>query len=296
MPFNKTFIATLLTSLGMIALPGCATQDIDRLVKETVVDGPELKVCTAENEMPYSNKNNEGFENKLAKLLGAKLNRKINNVYWKDPRYYVRDYLQKGLCDVAIGVDTGDPRVATTNPYYRSGYVFISRKDDDLNLQSWDSEVLRRAKRIGFIPGTPSEVMMRTIGRYHDMFNYNKELVGFKSRRNQYVKYEPVKLVEDVESGKAEVAVLWGPSAARYVNESKIPLEMTVIPDNNTRADGEKVAHHFSTSMAVRKEDKQLLQQLNQFIQDNQSLINVVLEQEGIPLLSIPATELAFNL
>ncbi|WP_305908864.1 methanol oxidation system protein MoxJ [Methylomarinum sp. Ch1-1] len=270
-------------------------EDIERYVQNTVVDGPVLRVCAAENEMPYSNKQGEGFENKLTRFMGAKLNRKIEYVYWKDPRYYVRDFLQKGRCDVAVGVDTGDPRVATTIPYYRSGYVFISREQDDLALQNWDSEVLRRAKRIGFIPGTPSEVMLKKIGRYHDMFNYNKELVGFKSRRNQYVKYEPVKLVDDVADGKAEVAVLWGPSAARYVQEANTPLKMTVIPDNNTRSDGRKVGFHYSTSMAVRKDDSELLEQLNQFIQQNQGQITAVLEQEGIPLLPVPETELALN-
>ncbi|WP_084191142.1 methanol oxidation system protein MoxJ [Methylomarinum vadi] len=298
MAFKQKLISLLTVGLGSIALQGCAglkAEDIDRYVESTVVDGPVLKVCAAENEMPYSNQQGEGFENRLTRFLGAKLNRKIEYVYWKDPRYYVRDFLQKGLCDVAVGVDTGDPRVATTIPYYRSGYVFISRQEDDLALANWDSEVLQRARRIGFIPGTPSEVMLKKIGRYHDMFNYNKELVGFKSRRNQYVKYEPSKLVADVSAGKAEVAVLWGPSAARYVRESSTPLRMTVIPDNNTRRDGQKVGFHYSTSMAVRKDDKELLQQLNQFIQQNQNQITALLEQEGIPLLPLEETELALT-
>jgi mxaJ protein len=297
MAFKKNLLSFLTAGLSCIALPGCALQpaDVDQIVQNTVVDGPVLKVCAAANEMPYSNNQGEGFENKLARFMGARLNRKIEYVYWKDPRYYVRDFLQKGLCDVAVGVDAGDPRVATTIPYYRSAYVFISREQDDLDLANWDSEVLRKAKRIGFVPGTPSEVMMRAIGRYNDMFNYNQELVGFKSRRNQYVKYDPAKLVDDVAGGKAEIAVLWGPSAARYVKDSHIPLRMTVIPDNNSRADGQKVGLHYSTSMAVRKDDTALLQQLNQFIQHNQSQIGAVLEWEGIPLLPVPASEVALN-
>nr|WP_233144638.1 methanol oxidation system protein MoxJ [Methyloprofundus sedimenti] len=247
--------------------------------------GEELKVCAAEDEMPYSNKKEEGFENKLTRLMGQNLNRKIKYVYWKDPRYFIRDFLDKGLCDVVIGVDAGDPRVLTTEPYYRSAYTFISREDDDLDLKDWDSDVLRSVKRIGFIPGTPSEVMIRAIGRYSDMFNYNKELVGFKSRRNQYVKYDTRKLVNDVSSGKAEVAVLWGPSAARYVKESTTLLAMTVIPDNSIRSDGKKVGQHYSTSMAVRKGDTALLERLNHFIKQQKAEINDLLDAEGIPLL-----------
>jgi mxaJ protein len=247
-----------------------------------------LKVCAAEDEMPYSNKAGEGFENKLAELVGSALGRKVEYVTWSDPRYYIRDTLDKGLCDVAIGVDKGDPRVLTTQPYYRSGYVFISREADNLDLKNWDSEVLRKAQRIAFVPGTPPEVVMRAIGRYNDMFNYSQELVGFKSRRNQYVKYEPSKLVSEVSSGHAEVAALWGPSAARYIKASATPLEMTMIPDDNVRADGQKVGSHYSTSMGVRKNDPTLLAQLNKVIEDHQDEITELLEEEGVPLVSEP--------
>ena len=95
---------------------------------------PALKVCTAENEMPYSNKAGEGFENKLAQYIAGQLGRKLETVTWTDPRYFIRDFVDKGLCDVVMGVDYGDPRLLTTVPYYRSGYVFISREQDALDL------------------------------------------------------------------------------------------------------------------------------------------------------------------
>ncbi len=252
-----------------------------------------LKVCNAENEMPYASKKGEGFENKIAQVVGEALGRPIEYVNWTDARYFVRDYLDKGLCDVVIGMDTGDPRVLTTEPYYRSGYVFITRAKDGLDLHGWDSDVLMNAERIAFIPGTPAEVMMRKIGRYNDQFNYMHELVGFKSRRNQYVKYDPAKLVGEVASGNAEVAVLWGPSAARYVKESATPLKMAVIPDNNVRADGEKVGFHYSTSIGVRKEDTKLLEQLNQALAERRQDIDQILSAEGIPVVSESAQALA---
>lgn len=258
-----------------------------------VKDSP-LKVCAAENEMPYSNNQGEGFENQLAGLVGKRLGRKIEYVAWTDPRYFIRDFLDKGKCDLVIGLDTGDPRVETTIPYYRSSYVFITKKTNAA-AQNWDSEFIRKAKRIAFMPGTPTEVMMRAIGRYNDMFNYMHELVGFKSPRNQYVKYENSKLVSEVASGKAEVAVLWGPAAARYVKEASTPLAMTVIPDNNTRADGQKVGFHFNTSMGVRKGEDKLLKQLNQIIQTYQQDINQLLLAEGVPLLDQSKAALALK-
>jgi mxaJ protein len=54
--------------------------------------------------MPYANRKGEGFENKLAALVGKALNWSVEPIYWPDPRYYVRDYLEKALCDVTLGV------------------------------------------------------------------------------------------------------------------------------------------------------------------------------------------------
>jgi mxaJ protein len=246
---------------------------------------PILKICTAENEMPYSNKKGEGFENKLADYIADQLGRKLEFVTWSDPRYFIRDYVDKGLCDLVMGVDHNDPRLLTTVPYYHSSYVFITRTNDDIDVSNWDSMALKKAQRIAFIPGTPAETMLRAIGRYNDMFNYQNELAGFKSKRNEYVKYENNKLVNEVASGKAEIAVLWGPAAARYVKSASTPLTMTVIPDNNKRADGEKVDFHYSTSIGVRKGEVALLEQLNQLIRDKKDDIAEILEAEGIPLL-----------
>ncbi len=276
MQANKLFITVLCLGASLAATQANAE------------GSKPLKVCAAEDEMPYSNKQGEGFENKLAEFVGKALDRKVEYVTWTDPRYYLRDTLDKDLCDVVIGVDKGDPRVLTTQPYYRSGYVFISRKSDNLDLHNWDSEALRKVQRIAFVPGTPPEVMMRTIGRYNDMFNYSQELVGFKSRRNQYIKYESSKLVSEVSSGHAEIAALWGPSAARYVKESTTPLVMTLIPDDNVRADGQKVGSQYSTSMGVRKNEPELLAQLNKVIEDNRDEITKLLEEEGIPLVPEP--------
>ncbi|MBS3952703.1 MAG: methanol oxidation system protein MoxJ [Methylomicrobium sp.] len=268
-------------SAGLFLMAGCGSQTV-------MAEQQTLKVCNAENEMPYANKKGEGFENKLAEIIADELERKVEWVTWTDPRYLVRDYLDKGLCDVVIGMDAGDPRVLTTKPYYRSGYVFITRANDTPAVDQWDSEVLQKAERIAFVPGTPPEVMMRAIGRYNDMFNYMQELVGFKSRRNEYIKYETDKLVSEVSSGKAEVAALWGPAAARYVKASATPLTMSLIPDNNTRADGEKVGFHYSTSMAVRKDDQALLTKLDKALENRMDDITQTLKAEGIPLVEEP--------
>lgn len=272
------YIGLFLSLLGQVVLAGQAKP---------------VKVCAAENELPYSNRKQEGFENEIARLIADGLGRPLKYVWWKDPRYYIRDQLDKGLCDVVIGLDKGDPRVLTTGAYYRSGYVFVSRRKDKLGIKSWDQPRVRKLERIAFVPNTPAEVMIRTIGRYSEMFNYMHSLVNFKSRRNQYIKYDPAKLVSEVESGKAELAVLWGPAAARYIKQAGTPLEMILIPDNNIRADGEPVPHHYSTSMGVRKGEDKLLAELNKVLTKIKPRIEEVLKQEGIPLIGSHDSQVA---
>lgn len=252
-----------------------------------------LKVCSAENELPYSNKEGQGFENKLAELVGKELGRPIENVWWTDARYFVRDLLDKGQCDLVMGVDSGDPRLATTKPYYRSGYVFVYPKDKEGQFKDWSSPALKTAHQIAFMPDTPPDAMLKKLGLFNNQFNYMHSLVDFKARRNQYVRWDPERLVREVASGKAEVAALWGPLAGRYVKESAKPLGMSVIPDDNVRADGEKVPHRFSTSMGVRKNDTKLLKALNEVIDHQGSAIAALLEEEGVPLLPLSDNALA---
>lgn len=248
-------------------------------------DKAPLKVCAAEDEMPYSNSKGEGFENALAALLAKSLGRPLETVYWTDPRYYLRDFLQKGLCDVALGVDTGDPRLLTSEPYYRSAYVFITRKQDGMAVDDWQNEALHSVQKIAFVPGTPVETLLRAIGRYNDLFNYSQQLVGYKSKRNQYVKYDNAKLVSEVAGGNAGMAILWGPAAARYVKQSGTPLTMAVVPETGQRADGEPVMFHYSTSMAVSQGNEALLADINRFIKAKRTDIQHILAAEGMPLL-----------
>jgi mxaJ protein len=246
-----------------------------------------LKVCAGENDLPYSDKNHAGFENKLAELIGRELGRPVEYVWWTDPRYFVRDQLDRGECDLVMGVDEGDPRMLTTAPYYRTGYVFVHRKEKGLKVDDWDDAFLKTAGRIAFLPDTPAETMLRKIGRYNDMFNYQQSLVGFKSRRNQYVRYDPEKLVREVESGSADLAVLFAPQAARYVKQALGKLVMEVIPDRQVRADGEKVPHHYASAIGVRKDQPDLLADIGRALAKRKKDVRALLEAEGIPLLPL---------
>lgn len=245
-----------------------------------------LKVCAAANEMPYSNKQQQGFENEIAKTLAQSMDMPLEFV-WSDKAaiFLVTEHLLKNECDVVMGVDSDDPRVATSDPYYKSGYVFVYRADKNLDISDWNSTDIQKLNRFVVVPGSPSEVMLREVGKYEGNFNYTKSLSGFKSPRNKYIRLEPKKLISEVTSGKGDIAHLWAPEVARYVRDSDTPLEMVLSPEFGEIEGGEGIVQHYDQSVAVREDDKALLDAINKGLADAAPKITAILKKEGIPLL-----------
>ncbi len=258
--------------------------------KQSETEQNVLRVCAGANDGPYSTAKEDGFENRIAKLLGEAMGRKVEFAFEEKPAIYlVRDQLEKGNCDVVIGVDANDQRLLTTKPYYRAPYVFVMRADSPLDITSFASPDLREAENVGYVPGTPPEVMMVKEGLYSKNFNYVKSLTNFKSPRNQYIRIDPARMVGDVADGKAAVAIAFAPEVARYVKEKGDKLKMTVVPDTNERVDGEKVPFHFNQSVGVRKGEEKLRDELQAALEKARSQIQAILEEEGIPLQELPA-------
>lgn len=216
------------------------------------------------------------------------MGRKAQFVWSDRPAIYlVRDYLDKNLCDVIIGLDTGDPRVLTTKPYYRTGYVFISKADKNLDIKSWSDPRLKKLDHIAVAFGSPSEAMLKEIGEYENNMSYLYSLVNFKSPRNQYTQIDPARMVNEVSSGAADVTAAFAPDVARFVKASAVPLRMTLIEDDAKRSDGQKIAQHFDQSVGVRMKDKELLAEVNAGLERAKSKIDQILVAEGVPLLPL---------
>lgn len=275
--------AVMLTSLAAQAWAADATPPAS--------DPSILRVCASEVEAPYSSRDADGFENKIAKALGKAMGRKVSFDWLNKPAIYqVRDQLDKKTCDVVIGLDSGDDRVLTSKPYYRAPYVFVVRKDSPLDITSWDSPDLLKTSKIAIAPDGPAQVMLEKLGLFNTNFNYIKSLTGFKSKRNQYVRVEPQRYVDEVAAGKADLAVVFAPEVARYAKQRGDQVKLVVIPDNATRGDGQHVPFHFDQSIGVRKDDKQLLNEVNAALEKAQPEIETILKEEGIPLDAIAKT------
>src|SRR5579863_8616553 len=95
-----------------------------------------LRVCADPNNMPFSNQQEQGFENKVADLIAANMNAKVEYTWWSQHKNFAKQSLGAGACDVILGVTAGIEGVLTTAPYYHSTYVFVWRQDRDLQIKS----------------------------------------------------------------------------------------------------------------------------------------------------------------
>jgi mxaJ protein len=103
-------------------------------------------VCADPNNLPFSNDNGEGFENKIAALIAHDLAVKVEYTWFAQRRGFVRNTLNARACDVVMGIPAASEMMLTTRPYYRSTYVFLTRADCGLNIESLDDPRLAKLR------------------------------------------------------------------------------------------------------------------------------------------------------
>lgn len=241
-----------------------------------------LRVCADSNNLPYSNVQKEGFENKLAEMVARDLGRSLQYVWWpKSPGRSERMF-KAGACDVVMGVPAKDDLANPTRPYYRSSYVFVTRKSRGLSLHSFDDPKLR-VLRIG-LPmvqenGTPAEGELARRGIIRNVVGYS--VFGNSSKPNP-----PEDLLKAVARGEVDVAIAWGPLAGYFAQNSPARLMISPICQS---ADS-SIPLSFDISMGVRRGDNALGAQLDREITRRHKEIQSLLRSYGIPVLK-PGSE-----
>ncbi len=246
---------------------------------------PKLRVCADPNNLPFSNRAEEGFENRLAELVAAELGRTVAYTWWPQRRGFVRNTLGAGTCDLVLGVPAGFELLETTRPYYRSSYVFVTRAADELALASLDDPALRRL-RIGLhvigddggnVP--PAQALARR-GIVENVRGYS--IYGDYSKPNP-----PLELLDALATGEIDIAIAWGPRAGYFARGARVPLSVTVISGSND----ESLPTQFEISMGVRRGDEELKAQLERILDTRASAIEQVLADHGVPLLPLEQRE-----
>jgi mxaJ protein len=168
-----------------------------------------LVVCADPNNLPFSNDRLEGFENRLAEMIGADLGVPVRYAWMPERRGFVRNTLKSGRCNVIMGVPAGFALARPTIPYYRSTYVFVYRKDRGLKLHSLDDPTLRKLKIGVHVIGADYASLppVAALARRHIIQN----VVGFSIYGDYAQPNPPARLIDAVARGDIDVAIAWGP-------------------------------------------------------------------------------------
>ena len=238
-----------------------------------LVDRSALRVCADPSNLPFSDKNRKGFENKLADLIGAKLEVPVLYTWFPQATGFIRNTLGARKCDLVIGYAQGHELVQNTNHYYRSAYVLIYRTDSDLaGVKSLDDKRLKD-KRIGVVAGTPPATVMALNG----LIGKAKPFHLVVDRRYRSPGEE---MVGEIVSGDLAAGVLWGPIGGYYAKKSGAPL--SVVPLVN-ESRGPRMAYRIT--MGVRRQELEWKRQLNKLLRKHREEIEKILTDFGVPLL-----------
>jgi mxaJ protein len=239
-----------------------------------------LRVCSEPNNLPFSNRAGEGFENKIADLVARDLGDTVAYAYALQNDRFIKHTLDAHKCDVMMGVSAGMDEVATTRPYYASAYVFVSRKADRLRLASLTDKRLKTLKIGVHLIGDNSQPPELALGEEGIVNNVRGYLIyGDFAKPNP-----PARLIEAVQNKDIDVAAAWGPLAGYFAKNSFVPLEVTPITFTQRFA---PIRFRFAIAMGVRKDDTALRDRLNAVIAHERGAIRNILVSYGVPLVEM---------
>lgn len=251
------------------------------LVLAASADARDLKVCADPNNLPFSNERGEGFENKIVELVARELDAKVTYVWWAQRRGFIRNTLKAGLCDVVPGAPTGLEMLRTTTPYYRSSYVFVTRRDGP-DISSFDDPRLWQLRigvqLVGDDGANPPPV--EALGR--------RGIVGHLRGYPVYGDYSlpnpTARIIEAVSRGEIDVAIAWGPLAGYFTGKQKVPLR--VRPVSPGKGDP-SLPMTFDISMGVRRDEDGLRADIETALAKHRGKIGAILSAYGVPRLDV---------
>jgi mxaJ protein len=237
-----------------------------------------LVVCADPNNLPFSNRAGQGFENKLAQLLARDMGTRVEYVWWAQRRGYVRSTLNEARCDLWPGVASGVNMVLTTQPYYRSTYVFVTRADRRISGLSLDDARLKSlsigVQMVGNdATNTPPAYALARRGIIDNVRGYM--LYGNYAHPNP-----SAAIIAAVAHGQIDVAVVWGPLAGYFAARSATPLRLEpVIPSS----DGAQWPMVYNISVGVRSGNPELRSALDHILERQKAQIDALLRAYHVP-------------
>jgi quinoprotein dehydrogenase-associated probable ABC transporter substrate-binding protein len=269
MPIRGRYWIALLFGIGLCCCGRLATaQTVPDIARRNV-----LEVCADPNDLPYSNDKKEGFENKIAEIVGGALGLRVDYVWFPQVIGFVRNTLEAYRCDVVIGTVAGDELMQTTNPYYFTTYVMFYRTDRGLGFAGLQDPRLAKL-RLGVVGATPPSDLLVRHGLMRNVKPYPLTV-------DTRVELPTHQMVEDVVHGVIDVGFLWGPIAGYYQKHDKLPLALVPLADE---PGAPRMRYHIA--MGVRPNEPEWRRRINAVIIGKEPQITAVLRDYGVPLLS----------
>lgn len=235
----------------------------------------KLSVCADPGNLPLSDINGAGYQNKIAEVLAKALGAKVT--------YYWRPYLERGLtretfetnmCDVLLDLPAVYEPALTTIPIYRSTYVLAYRSDRGLDIKGFDDPALK-----GLQIGVFQTSSIRQVLTKRGLAPYLK-LKTLSHNADLNPENQPWRQVQEVVDGKLDVAGVWGPFAGWL---KKMKGEPLIIQPVNMWED--LVPMEYELAAGVRKTDARLKYMLDLALEASKSEIEKILTDYGVPLV-----------
>ncbi len=253
----------------------------------------KFKVCADPLNPPYSTKNQDGFENKIAQLFAKELGQAIEYTWFPQRIGFIRNTLtapinenevdsQAFKCDVVMGVPANFDMALTTVPYYRSTYVLLIAKG-----RGWDD--IKDAAQLVTLPLQRQETLkiaMFDRGPGTTWMQKNGLLdqgIPYQSMTGDDENNVAMQIDQDLKAKKIDMVILWGPIAG-YVASQSPKNSYTMIPMQSTPG----LQFEFSMAMAVRRGDLDRKATLDRLIAAKAREIKTIITGYGVPLLAIP--------
>jgi quinoprotein dehydrogenase-associated probable ABC transporter substrate-binding protein len=239
-----------------------------------------IRVCADPDNMPLSNQKGEGFEQKIAELIAEEWNAKVEYAWWPVRRGFFSRALNGRYCDIAIQAPVAFDMAGVTKPYFRSGYVFVTRKDSGLDIKSLADPRLKKLK-IGVnllnsdAENTPPAM---ALSRYGVVGN----LVGYSTFYTDTER--PEDIINDVAKKNTDVAIVWGPLAGYFAKHSPVPLSLQPLAERDSLSDYQ---FRFNIGMGVRRRDRALRDSLQTVLESKAPEIQAILKQYAVPMFPI---------
>lgn len=255
--------ALALALAGLVPQPNAAGQP----------QAAPLRVCADPDNLPYSHRDGSGFENRIAALVAGHLGRPLHYVWQPQRRGLVRKTLASGRCELLIGVPAGLERLATTRPYYRSGYVWLNPAEEPA-LAGFEDPRLARL-RIGVqlvgddLAATPPGHALARRGITRRVVGFTVEGEGPAAAR----------MVAALSDGRLDAALVWGPQAGWFARRSARPLRLQAA---QAPADL-PLPFEFDIAFGVRSGDAALRAALDALIETRGAEIGAILAAYAVP-------------